>query len=223
MQRNLPNLTPRSERISVETVRRDARRFVDALASRLGELEHLAEAAKRFQVFSAAEYVEFQRLFRSFSELSEEFQILSHITEDSLGRFRRSEEAEWIEHKRLDEYFRRLQIPMLHSVIRTNLHLLRVWDDRWRRGQGLPYGAREVFIETIRVIYNARAELLRPRYLALLDETAARDADRANRMLRVLVQQAPSLFNFADDDAQDPLFSAGGYDGRAETKEWRSL
>jgi hypothetical protein len=178
-------------------VRKDARRFVDALALRLHELEYMAKQAKRFDIFSNEEYAEFKGLFLNFSELCEEFQLLSHLTELSLAKFERAGKDHWIEYQELDGYFRQLQVPMLHAVIRTNLHLLRVWDDRMQRGEGLPYGSREVFMETVRIIHNARTELLRPRYVALLDEAALRDAERADRLLRVLISRSPTLFNFA--------------------------
>ena len=178
-------------------MRKDARRFVDALALRLHELEYMAKQAKRFDVFSNEEYAEFKCLFLNFSELCEEFQLLSHLTELSLTKFERAGTDHWIEYQELDGYFRQLQVPMLLAVIRTNLHLLHVWDDRMQRGEGLPYGSREVFMETVRIIHNARTELLRPRYVALLDETALHDAERADHLLRILISKAPRLFNFA--------------------------
>jgi len=157
----------------------------------------MARLAKHYNVFNTNEYAQFKQLFLHFSDLCEEFQLLSHLTEDSLSNFERAAEKDWTEHRQLEEYFRNLQIPMLHAVIRTNLRLLKVWDDRLRQGQGLPYGAREVFLETVRIIHNARNELMRPRYIALLDETALQDADRADRLLRTLIQQAPQLFDFS--------------------------
>ncbi len=185
---------------AAEQVRRDARRFVDGLAQRLKELDEMARSAKRFNVFSPEEYASFKSLFLDFTELSEEFQLLSHLAEETLANYERHGVNHWAEHKELEDYFRKLQVPMLRQVITTNLRLLRVWDDRMQRGEGLPYGAREVFLETIRVIYNAKTQLLRPRYVAQLDDAALRDADRAERLLRTLVRKAPKLFNFAEED-----------------------
>ncbi len=181
----------------LEKVRSDAHRFVEALAARLRELEHLAREAKHFNVFAADEYAQFRLLFLNFRELSEEFQVLSQLAEDSLGNLKSEVQDAGDEHRRLDEYFRRLQVPMLHGVISTNLRLLRVWDDRLQRGEGLPYGAYELFLETVRLIYNARLELLRPRYVALLDDAALRDADRAERLLQALIERAPRFLDFA--------------------------
>ncbi len=168
----------------------------------------MATLARKYDVFNTDEYARFKQLFLNFSELCEEFQLLSHLTEESLANFERAAVGHWNEHRKLDEYFRKLQIPMLHAVIRTNLRLLRVWDDRLQRGEGLPYGAREVFLETVRVIHNARSELLRPRYVSLLDEAAVEDADRADRLLRTLISQAPHLFDFAAMDGALPGLSA---------------
>lgn len=190
-------INPQSQ---AEKIRKDARRFVDALAARLGELEKMARLARTFVSFDAEVYADFKRLYLDFSELCEEFQVLSHLTEDSLSNFERAASSHWQEHQELEDYFRRLQVPMLHAVIRTNLRLLQVWEDRLRRGEGLPYGAHEVFLETVRVIRNARAELLRPRYVEQLDEAALAEADRAEHLLRTLLAGAPRLFDFAADD-----------------------
>jgi hypothetical protein len=205
MQNNLLVSRGISRQATADKVRRDSRRFVDSLAQRLAELERLAASARQFNVFDAEEYADFKRLFLNFSDLAEEFQMLSHLTEQSLAKYQRIGARHWNEHKELDEYFRKLQVPMLHQVITTNLRLLRVWDDRLQHGEGLPYGARELFVETIRVIHNARIQLLRPRYFALLDEAALRDADRADRLLRTLIQQSPKLFNFGEENALEEL------------------
>jgi hypothetical protein len=45
-----------SEQANAEKTRLELRRFVGALGDRLGELEHLAQIARRFNVFSADEY-----------------------------------------------------------------------------------------------------------------------------------------------------------------------
>lgn len=189
-----------TQQSAADKVRRNARRFVDGLAERLAELDDMSRKAKRFNVFNTDEYAEFKALFLDFTDLSEEFQLLSTLAEDSLANYERAGVNHWAEHKELEEYFRRLQVPMLRQVISTNLRLLKVWDDRLQRGEGLPYGAREVFVETIRVIYNAKTQLLRPRYVALLDDFALRDADRAERLLRLLIRRAPKLFDFAESD-----------------------
>lgn len=198
MQTSSASVRVVSQLSSADKIRVDARRFVDSLAARLMELERLARKAKRFSVFNPSEYAAFKSLFMYFTECSEEFQLLSFLAEETLAGYERHGVNHWAEHRELEEYFRRLQVPMLQQVISTNLRLLKVWDDRLQRGEGLPYGAREVFLETVRVIYNAKTQLLRPRYVALLDESALRDADRAERMLATLIRKAPTLFNFAE-------------------------
>jgi hypothetical protein len=197
MQTNRSKRGATTRQAELAKVRYDARRFVDALADRLRELAQLASLAKQFNVFNAYEYAEFKELFLNFRELSEEFQMLSRLAEDSLLNMKSEAQDDEDEHRELDDYFRRLQVPMLHGVISTNLRLLKVWDDRLQRGEGLPYGAYELFLDTVRLIYNARLELLRPRYVALLDEAALRDADRAERLLRTLLERAPQLLDFA--------------------------
>lgn len=190
----------RSRQSAAEKIRSDARRFIDGLADRLVELERMSQKAKRYNVFNPKEYAEFKSLFLSFTDRTEEFQLLSYLAEESLSNYERGGADQWKEHQQLDEYFRKLQIPMLRQVISTNLRLLKIWDDRLQRGEGLPYGSRELFLETIRVIYNAKTQLLRPRYVALLDNSALHDADRAERLLRTLIRKAPKLFDFAEND-----------------------
>ncbi len=196
MRRNRSISSTVTQQTVVTKMRNDVRRFVEALAARLIELESMAKAAKRFEVFSPEEYTEFKLLYQQFRELSEEFQMLSHLAEMSLGDVEHWGNSQPAEFEDLEVYFRKLQVPMLHALISTNLRLLKVWDDRLLRGEGLPYGARELFVETVRIIHNAKVELLRPRYLVLLDEAALRDADRAERLLRALIAQAPALFDF---------------------------
>jgi hypothetical protein len=179
-----------------EKVRAESRRFIDSLATRFGELDKLAQKAKTFHVFSPEQLAEFRYLFGNFRELSEEFLMLSQLTEESLDKFQKDEVADTEEHRKLDEYFVRLQVPMLHRVISTNLRLLKVWDDCVQCGEDLPYGAYELFRETLRIIYHARAELLRPCYAELLDEAALRDVNRVERLLNTLMQRAPKLVEF---------------------------
>ena len=58
---------PRQEPVNTvaesNSARRAARRFVDALAVRLVELDRLATTAQRFEQFDAESYAEFRRLF----------------------------------------------------------------------------------------------------------------------------------------------------------------
>lgn len=195
------------EQPTSQRIRQDARRYVDALAARLTELEELAEAATRFAVFDAAEYAAFKRLFLRFSTLCEEFQVFSRITEDVLSNFQFAMAQDQVEREFLDDAFRRLQVPMLHAVIRTNLGLLRVWEDRVQRGEGLPIGSHELLAETARIIQHTRGELLRPRYAELVDEAALEDAAQADRILKGLIAQAPRLFDFASDGLSSQALS----------------
>ena len=199
--RTVPSTT--TEQTSAEKLRTEARRFVGALTGRLEELENLAQLARRFNVFSAEEYAEFKQLFLSFRDLCEEFQVLSRLAESSLAHFDAHDPQGQSELIELDATFRALQLPMLRAMIRTNLRLLRVWDDRLRSGQGMPYGSRELFGETVRIIDTARNELLRPRHLALLEEEAVHDAEEAERLLKGLIAQSPALFDFVESEAID--------------------
>jgi hypothetical protein len=186
-----------------EKVRAESRRFIDSLATRFDELDKLASKAKQLHVFSPEQLTEFRHLFGNFRELSDEFLMLSQITEKSLDKFQKDELESSDEHKRLDEYFVRLQVPMLHRVISTNLRLLKIWDDCVQCGEDLPYGAYDLFRETLRIIYHARVELLRPCYAELLDEAALRDVNRVERVLGTLMQRAPKLLEFVAEDAPD--------------------
>jgi hypothetical protein len=192
-----------SEQANAEKVRHELKRFVGALADRLTELEKLAQLARRFNVFSADEYSEFKQLFLTFRDLCDEFQMLSRMAETSLANLdpRDTDNAE--ETAELEATYRELQVPMLRAMIRTNLRLLRVWDQRLQAGAGLPYGSRELFRETVRIIDTARNELLRPRYMELLEEDALEDAAKADKLLRTLIAKAPQLFDFLESQTID--------------------
>jgi hypothetical protein len=183
---------------------------VDALAERLAEIDELGTKVKGYQVFSTSDYAGFKRLYLCFTGLSEEFQLLSVLAEKTFENFESAEVGHWTERRSLEEYFRRLQIPMLRQLIGINLQMLRVWDDRLRSGEGLPYGLREAFIETVRIINTAKIQMIQPRYIGLLDEAALVEADRADRLLQTLISEAPGLFDFteqtpeiADDSEQE--------------------
>jgi hypothetical protein len=188
--------TKAGHRAERERIRAKSRLYIDSLATRFGELDDLARKAKDCHVFNAVEFAEFRLLFKTFREMSEEFQMLSHLTEAALDKFREDATVADDEHKRLDEYFVRMQVPVLHGVIRTNIRLLKIWDDLLQCGEKLPYGAHEMFVETLRIIFRARIELLRPCYANLLDAEALRDTDRVERLLDMLMQQAPKLLDF---------------------------
>lgn len=174
-------------------VRAESRRFVGSLSVRFGELEKLARKAKDFQVCGPAQLNEFRHLFMLFRALSDEFLSLSELTKRSLDKFRRDETAGPDEYDALDDHFRRLQVPILQHMISTNLRLLRIWDDCLRCGESLPYGAYDLFLDTLRIIYQARTELAQPRYAGLLDEVILRNADRVDRLLDTLMKRAPQL------------------------------
>jgi hypothetical protein len=192
-----------TEQANAEKARLELRRFVGALGDRLGELEKLAQLARRFNVFSADEYSEFKQLFLTFRDLCDEFQMLSRLAESSLANLDPRDKDNADEDAEVVATYRKLQVPMLRAMIRTNLRLLRVWDHRLQAGEGLPYGSRELFRETVRIIDTARDELLRPRYMDLLEEEALEDAAKADKLLRSLIAKAPQLFDFLESQTID--------------------
>jgi len=191
---------------NVDSLRGESRRFVDALASRLGELGKLAREAERFEGFDLELYPAFRRAYDEFMRLAEEFQMLSHVTEEALAKLRAvrrapTDHAE--ELASLDSYFRQMQVPMLREVIQTNFRLLKVWDDRLRQGVGLPFGSKQIFVETLRVLQAARRALLRPENAPFLDQHTRETADKAERLLLTLRELAPDLVRFEEVDELD--------------------
>lgn len=203
MQPIRPQTNTVSEQTYSEKMRSEAQRFITALNDRLVELENLAQLARRFKVFSSDEYAEFKALFLHFRDLCEEFMLLSQMAESTLASIDHRDPAGHSEAVRLELHFRELQVPMLRAMIKTNLRLLLVWEDRLKVGEGLPYGTRELFNETVRIIETARSELLRPRYLALLEEDSLKDADAAEKLLKKLIRRSPALFNFVTSETID--------------------
>ena len=192
-----------SEQANADRMRLELRRFVGALGDRLSELEQLAQLARRFNVFSADEYAEFKQLNLTFRDLCDEFQTLSRLAEDTFANLDPRDEDLIAEAIEMETTFHELQVPMLRAMIRTNLRLLRVWDQRLQVGEGLPYGSRELFRETVRIINTARDELLRPRYMEMLEQDALDDAAQADKLLRILIAKAPQLFDFLESQTID--------------------
>jgi hypothetical protein len=187
-----------------DKVRAESRRFIDSLATRFAELDAMAAKVKDVHVFSPAQLAAFHHLFATFRAQSDEFLALSQVTARALAKYREDDQADVAERQRLDANFHNLQVPMLHRMISTNLRLLRIWDDCIRCGEALPYGAYEIFLETLRIIYQARIELLRPCYAGLLDETALKDADRVERLLGTLMRRAPRLLELVTGETPPP-------------------
>ena len=200
---------PASQFEASDKARRTARGFIDALGDQQVELERLASLAKRCKIRKPADYVAFKQLFEDFQDHCQQFQMLSRVTEKALTGLDWSTATERQEKEQLSDFFYRLQVPMLQRVITTNLQLLRVWDCRVQEDGVLPYGAREFLLNIVRVIRDARLELLRPRFAILVSETVLRDADRASRLLRQLVKRAPALFSFIpEEELATDLFEA---------------
>jgi hypothetical protein len=203
MQSTHPGSAITTEETSAKKLRSDATLFVDSLTKRLKELENLAEMARKYDAFSSDQYGQFKQLFLTFGNLCQEFQLLNHLVETALADISGQDRSGREEVEALRAAFLDLQVPMLKAIIGTNLRLLRVWEDRLRCGEGLPYGSRELFYETMRIIDVARNELIRPRYLALLDEDALAEAEQADRLLKLLIKRTPILCDFVASEAID--------------------
>jgi hypothetical protein len=193
---------------NIDSLRNESRRFIDALATRLGELGELAREADQYKGFDFSFYPAFRRSYDEFMRLAEEFQLLSHVTEETLVELRAARGPRGTEDQRqeldsLDSYFRQLQIPMLREVIQTNFRLLKVWDNRLKQGNGLPYGSKQIFIETLRILQAARRALTRPENAPFLDDQTKETAGRAEDLLLTLREIAPDLVPF--DDEEEPL------------------
>ncbi len=194
---------------SADKIRDDARRYIDSLAERLVELESLARMAQQFGYYRPQQYSMFRKVYEEFTQRAEEFQLLAYVAEEALESLASHRSTKQDEYRELEENFRKLQVPMLRQVIRTNLKLLKVWDDRLRQGAGLPIGAKEVFLDSVRVVHDAKTQLLRPRYEAMLDDATVEDADRAHRLLKTLMENAPALFDFEPDHSPSGAPPAG--------------
>ena len=171
---------------------------MDVLSARLAVLETTARQAMRFNAFAIAEYGAFKDFFLDFRRQCEEFQALSQIAQDSINRLELCGKALWHECSIMQATFYGLQVPLMRSVVQTNLRLLRVWEDRLTRGDGLPFGTHEMFMQTVHTLALVRAELLRPRYLDILADEDLEDAEEADKLLHKLAKEAPVLFNFPE-------------------------
>jgi hypothetical protein len=214
MRTKRPMSVVQTEQATIDKARDEARQRLATLTTRLDELTVTAERAIRFDVFAIDDYAAFKRDFFAFRTLCEEFQALSEITKSAIDRLETCGRRLWGEADALRAQYHDLQVPLMRTVLYTSLHLLVVWEDRLTNGDGLPIGAHEMFLDTLHTINRVRSELLRPRYLAALDDATLADAERVEKVLRTLMGQAPTLLDFPA--AAGPLPAAEGNDAWAK-------
>lgn len=189
-------------------IKRDARLFIEGLAERMAEFNDMADRSSQHPSFQGETYADFKCLFVEFMVRTEEFLILSLLTEDTLVLLERHAIGDVEERRELDESFRKLQLMVLERFVSTQLRLLKVWDDRYQQGAGLPYGSSELFGKAVSIIHAVKDQLLRPRYVSLLDENTIEGAETAERMVRLLVKRAPRFHDFTDSSKADMASAA---------------
>ena len=183
----------------------DVQRYIHALIDRLAELKAMADLARKFRVFSDQQCAEFKVLFLKFRDLCDEFQTLSGLTAILMARINKRKPYDVEAAAIMKGHYESLQLGMLEVMTETLLHLLQLWRDRLADGGKLPLGTHEILHETVRVIFTARLELLRPRYIEALDEAALTSADEAGRLVKMLLARSPKYaeFSSAGDDPID--------------------
>jgi hypothetical protein len=185
-----------TQQAATAKLRSHAHELMTVLASRLTELEGTANRAERFDSYAIDQYDSFKKYFLTLRNQCAEFQALSHITHDAISKLELCGNDQWPDCSAMLADFHKTQVRLLNIVVSANLRLLKVWEDRLTQGEGLPFGTHEMFMETVHTIHLVREELLRPRYLLLLEDQALEDAEQTEQLLRKLVIHAPALFDF---------------------------
>jgi hypothetical protein len=193
-----PSGTPsRSDKLQVE-----AKRFITSLIGRLDELRSLSDLARRLDVFSDVEFLRFTDLYARYEAMCEEFQVLSELTAHTLSNIDRKPEDRRQAIVEMAETLDKLQLAMIQLSIRSHCELLRLWRDRLGSTIETPLAAREILKNTVRIIFTTRLEMLRPRYVELLDDQSVADAEEAGQLLRTLFGRVPRINSFAASDAE---------------------
>jgi len=182
----------------------DVQRYIHALIDRLAELKAMADLARKFRVFSDQQCAEFKVLFLKFRDLCDEFQTLSGLTAILMARINKRKPYDAEAAAIMKGHYESLQVGMLEVMTGTLMHLLQLWRDRLADGNKLPLGTHEILQETVRVIFTARLELLRPRYIEALDEAALTSADEAGRLVKMLLKRSPKYAEFSTP-GDDPI------------------
>jgi len=128
--------------------------------------------------------------YTGFRERCEDFDTLAILIEHRLMHIAGGK-AEDLEGK-----FSELKIFMLTATLRTSLHFLRVLAAR----DALPLGSRDIFLRELRHLHAARSRMTGAEYAGRLDPGTAADMQRAEEILGLILDRAPTLLDLTRRD-----------------------
>lgn len=123
--------------------------------------------------------------YRQFRDKISEFETFGILIENRLRNLETGRD------ERLDEQFDALNILISKAVLRTSTKFFLALS----KSPALPIGSREIFVQELRNLHQARKKLAEPRYAHLLDEEADRNMKLAENILNEIIERAPSLLN----------------------------
>lgn len=126
-------------------------------------------------------------LYRQFRDRVSEFETFGILIENRLRNLETGRD------ERLDEQFDALNILISKSVIRASTKFFLALS----KSPALPLGSREVFLQELRSLHEARNKLSEPRYEHLLDDETQRNLRVAENILTEVIERAPSLLDFS--------------------------
>lgn len=125
-------------------------------------------------------------VYRQFRESVSEFETFGILIENRLRNLDTGRDP------RLDEQFDALNVLISKSVIKASTQFFLALS----KSPALPLGSREVFLQELRSLHEARNKLSDPRYQRMLDEEAHRNLQIAENILTEIIERAPSLLDF---------------------------
>lgn len=128
------------------------------------------------------------KVYNEFRSKVGEFRALCILIE---GRFKVIDTA-WV--NELREEYARLDMLMLGVLVRASMRFFFVLSAKTT----LPMGAREIFVQELRILYEAAEKLKRPEYADKLGDKLKADLETAEMILEEIIHKAPALLSFGN-------------------------
>ncbi|WP_142849717.1 hypothetical protein [Telmatospirillum sp. J64-1] len=151
--------------------------LLEEQATEILEMRHMAERAMSNSTF--ADYT-------AFRQKVVEFEMFSMIVEHRIQNMIGSHDG------RLQYQLERLNIRVLNHLIGASVRFFEAMS-----GGNLPLGSRELFISELKALYDAKQQLSNISCATDLPEDAERNMRRAEKILREIIERAPSLLDFS--------------------------
>jgi hypothetical protein len=175
----------------------EARRFLDALDEKSDQLAELVKETKADVAHSSF------AIYKRFTDAGGDFDSFCILIEYRLKKMPPGEARTALEAR-----FHSARVGHMARQLKTSIELMGLVADQ----HALPLGAKEVFLRELRAIYTLKNALSEPPYAAGVQAETRHDIDLAERILREIIERAPTLLELsmglADDDAAEETHPA---------------